>query len=327
MDSLRDKLDALNARRRRIAAHRASERRPIAPNTEISDSATAEVLPGCEASTPFGPCWSRTYAAGDLWPHFQPLTQTPTPRAPVANRQPRPDEALLFDAHAQPERVATIARCELRRADDIERALDALPTVSHSTAVHATSMQAERLDGLADGVIIDLETGGLAGSPIFLAGALALDLRPLRVEQWLVRDYPEEPAVLAAFADRFRDRAVWLSFNGRSFDEPMLRDRAQRWGVEIPRPQRHVDLLHAARRRWRRELADCRLQTLETAVLRQQRTQDIPGADAPDLFHHFVKTRRANLIRGVCLHNALDLLSCAALLTCLALDRDSKTRS
>lgn len=167
-------------------------------------------------------------------------------------------------------------------------------------------------------IVVDIETGGLAGTPVFLIGAVALDSWPLQVEQWLVRDYPEESAVLAAFADWVAARDVWITFNGRSFDAPFLRDRAIVHRATLPAAVVHWDLLHAARRRWRGTLPNCRLETLEQRILQEPRVGDVPGADAPDLFHHFIKTGNARPLRGVIEHNQRDLVSSVRLAQLLA---------
>jgi uncharacterized protein YprB with RNaseH-like and TPR domain len=77
-----------------------------------------------------------------------------------------------------------------------------------------------------------------------------------------------------------------------------------------PRPVLiHCDLLHHARRRWGKQLPDCRLQTLERHVCRRRRDEDIPGHEIPAAYHDFVRTGDAWLIRSVLHHNALDLIT------------------
>ncbi|MFH1747592.1 MAG: ribonuclease H-like domain-containing protein [Planctomycetota bacterium] len=164
------------------------------------------------------------------------------------------------------------------------------------------------------GLVIDIETGGFAGNEVFLVGFVPLDERPLRVVQYLVRDYPEEETLLRCIAELARQRDEWVSFNGKSFDEPFLLDRAARFHVALQRPTRHIDLLHVARRLWRDELPNCKLQTLEQHLLGWQRVGDVPGSDIPDLFHHFMRTGNARPVRPVLEHNQLDLISCTELL-------------
>lgn len=165
-----------------------------------------------------------------------------------------------------------------------------------------------------DCILVDIETGGFAGTPVFLVGLLDLAAEPLVVEQWLTRDYPEEEAVVRLAAERLATRAIWISFNGKSFDEPFLRDRAAAYRVPFPSPRLHLDILHAARRAWRSRLPDCRLATLERYILGVTRAADVAGTDVPDLFHHFLRTGRAAPLRLVLEHNRQDLVTSLQLL-------------
>ena len=167
-------------------------------------------------------------------------------------------------------------------------------------------------------LVLDIETGGFSGTPVFLIGVVALDSRPLCVEQWLARDYPEEEAILRRLADWSTERTTWVTFNGKSFDAPFVLERARIHGVRLTPPAVHIDLLHAARRRWGGELPDCRLTTLESHILGRTRVGDVPGCDVPDLFHHFIRTRNAAPLKPVLEHNQLDLVTSTDLLMRLA---------
>ena len=158
-------------------------------------------------------------------------------------------------------------------------------------------------------LVMDIETGGFSGTPVFLIGVVALDSQPLQVEQWLARDYPEEEAILRRLARWAGKRRTWVTFNGKSFDAPFVLDRARLHGVDLAPPEVHIDLLHTARRRWRTRLPDCRLETLERRILKRVRVGDVPSCDVPDLFHHFIRTRNAAPLRPVLEHNQVDLVS------------------
>ena len=161
--------------------------------------------------------------------------------------------------------------------------------------------------------LFDIETGGFSGTPVFLIGVVALDEWPPRVVQWLARDYVEERAILVHMAEWIRGRDSWVSFNGKSFDEPFVRDRSTIHRVRLDRNRQHLDLLHAARRKWRGELPNCRLETLEHHILDRRRVGDVPSSDVPDLFHYFFKTGNAGPLRPVLEHNQIDLISCVEL--------------
>jgi hypothetical protein len=167
-------------------------------------------------------------------------------------------------------------------------------------------------------VVLDIETGGFSGTPLFLAGLVRLDKTPLCVTQFLARDYPEEAAVLEGLAAMTLGCTTWITFNGKSFDAPFVADRATQHRILVPTPQLHFDLLHAARRTWRSETRDCRLSTLEQHILGRRRDGDVPSRDIPDLFHYFIRTGNAGPLRPVLAHNRLDLVTATELLLRLA---------
>jgi uncharacterized protein len=161
-------------------------------------------------------------------------------------------------------------------------------------------------------ILLDLETCGLAGSALFLAGLLHRLDDGLAVELLLARDYSEEAAVLASLWQRIRAEGVVVTFNGKTFDWPMVIDRTRRHllfrGTRPPTPQ-HVDLLHHARRRWRKQLPDCKLQTLERHICGRTRADDISGNQIPAAYQHFVRTGFDREINAILLHNAIDLVT------------------
>jgi uncharacterized protein YprB with RNaseH-like and TPR domain len=163
-----------------------------------------------------------------------------------------------------------------------------------------------------DLLFLDCETCGLSGTGIFLVGLMAWEDGHLAFEQWLARDYSEESAILQAFADRFEQAGVLVTFNGKSFDMSMIRERCAFHGVELPhRRVPHLDLLHESRKRWRRDLPNCKLQTLERHLCHRNRVGDIPGAEIPEAYHRFVASGDARQVRDILHHNLLDLLTMA----------------
>lgn len=187
--------------------------------------------------------------------------------------------------------------------------------------------EALRLLALADPestTYLDIETCGLAGEPVFLVGLLRLREGDLRVDQWLARDYAEERALLTALWRELASARCLVTFNGKTFDVPFVAARSAVVGLFPPPPvPAHVDLLHEARRRWKRELPNCRLQTLEAIVCGRRRFGDIPGCDIPAAYHDFVRACRADdparrlrslrCMQAVLHHNALDLVTMADL--------------
>jgi uncharacterized protein YprB with RNaseH-like and TPR domain len=172
--------------------------------------------------------------------------------------------------------------------------------------------------GPGDLLFMDTETCGLASAAIFLVGMMRFEAEELVFEQCLARDYSLERAILAAFAARSAEARVLVTFNGKSFDMTMIRDRSAFWGVDLPpRQPAHLDLLHEVRRRWRKELPNCRLQTLERYFCGRRRVGDIPGSAIPEAYHRFVAGGDARQMADIVHHNLLDLLTMAQLVVAI----------
>lgn len=165
---------------------------------------------------------------------------------------------------------------------------------------------------------VDIETIGLAGgtgTTAFMVGLgyYADDL--FRVEQYFMRDYPEEPSMLISLAERMDGMDWLLSFNGRGFDMPILTTRF----IMNRMPPRlsdapHLDLLHPARRLWKTRLPSCRLGALEKDILGFFRDQeDVPGYLVPQIYFDYLRTGDAREIARVFYHNLYDVVSMAAL--------------
>lgn len=177
-----------------------------------------------------------------------------------------------------------------------------------------------------DILFMDTETCGFSGSMIFLVGLMSYRDEGLVFEQLLARDYSEEAAILRSFAMQLATAGVLVTFNGKAFDMNMIRERSAFHAVQLPPDQPpHLDLLHACRRRWRSQLPNCRLGTLEQHFCGRTRSGDIPGADIPDAYHSFVRSGDARGVRDIVHHNLLDLLTMAQLLSAILTGCDPAT--
>jgi len=171
--------------------------------------------------------------------------------------------------------------------------------------------------GLGRVLFLDLETGGLTTSPVFLAGTMHWNGETFVLRQYFARHYGEEAPLLAALAEQVRGFEFMVTYNGKSYDAPFLRGRAVTHGVSLTLPPRHVDLLHIARRRWRDELPDCRLQTIERHVCGKWRSGDVPSDEVPGLYHDFVRDGDPWRLIPVFHHNLLDVITMGEILHAL----------
>ena len=181
-----------------------------------------------------------------------------------------------------------------------------------------------KTDWAADGepspgyMFLDLETTGFASTPLFLAGTMFVKDGRLSCTQILARDYSDERALVGMLDRLISEFRICVTFNGKSFDIPYLRERAKYHRLDLLSDPEHLDLLHHARRMWRDSLPNCRLTTLERHILGRRRSGDVPGWEVPCIYHEFVHTNDARRLVGVIRHNLLDVVSMAELLICLA---------
>ena len=179
-----------------------------------------------------------------------------------------------------------------------------------------------------DLLFFDLETTGLsggAGTVAFLAafGRLVPAGRTgpktaryeLHITQYLLLDYPGESDFVGAILDEFNRTPAgftMISYNGKSFDSQILKTRCLMNGITPP-DYGHTDLLYPARRLWKRLLPNCSQGTIETGILGIDRTGDIPGAMAPDIWFDFLRNGNTEQLLGICDHNRRDISGLAAL--------------
>jgi uncharacterized protein len=164
---------------------------------------------------------------------------------------------------------------------------------------------------------LDIETTGLGGGAGVLAFLVGLawfdDEGRLVMEQLLLRQPGEETALLELLRQRVERASFLVSYNGKTFDLPLLCGRYV-MNRRPPLPARpHLDLLHVGRRLHKQRLGACRLKSLEADVLGYERVGDIEGGDVAARYCHFLRTGDEEALRAVIDHNALDVVSMAAL--------------
>jgi pentatricopeptide repeat protein len=164
---------------------------------------------------------------------------------------------------------------------------------------------------------LDTETTGLAGGTgtyAFLIGVGSIDSEGFRVRQFFMRDYSEEASQLSALTRYLEPFDVLITYNGKSYDQPLLETRYRMSRARHPFARmQHVDLLYGARRLWKLRMESCKLTHLEAEVLGIERQGDVPGALIPYIYFEFVRTGRAAKLLPVFHHNVMDIVSLACL--------------
>jgi uncharacterized protein YprB with RNaseH-like and TPR domain len=170
----------------------------------------------------------------------------------------------------------------------------------------------------------DLETTGLAGgagTQAFLVGCAVLEDGGLQVRQFLLPGFEHERAMLLMVAEWMGERGTLVSFNGRSFDAPLLETRYLLHRLTYPlSAMPHLDMLHPARRLWKERPSvagppldedSCKLSVLERHLAGYHRVGDVAGFDIPSRYFRFVRDGNAHPLEAVLEHNRLDLISLA----------------
>jgi hypothetical protein len=209
------------------------------------------------------------------------------------------------------DRVATLARWFDASTDVLEGGTSLV--VERRVPIGADT--AESLAGLPPAAYFDTETTGLstgAGTVIFLAASARVVGTTVRVRQFLLPDYPHEPALLRALTADLRTADRLVTYNGRAFDVPMLAARLTVHGLfrdQAALPGAHDDLLPMARRLFRRPLGGARLADVESGVLGVHRTSDCAGSEVPARYFGYLAGGSPDILAEVLDHNFQDVVS------------------
>jgi uncharacterized protein len=165
-------------------------------------------------------------------------------------------------------------------------------------------------------LFLDTETTGLGGGTgnlAFLVGAAYAVVGGVRLEQLFLWDPGGELRMLERVRELLAGASVVVSFNGKSFDMPVLRARFVMNGLAPPPDRPHLDLLHLARRvhkgrAWRKTLA-----VIEREVLRFRRGPDVGGEEVAQRYRHYLRTGDDAGLDEVATHNARDVWSLVGL--------------
>ncbi|WP_109123534.1 ribonuclease H-like domain-containing protein [Dyella sp. C11] len=239
----------------------------------------------------------------------QRVQRTP-PRKTVMDVGPLPGQTI----------APGLQLCEARTA------WPAMPPAFHAAFARIDqNIEPERL------LLFDTETTGLAGGTgtrAFMIGVGDWHEGQFRERQLLITTLAGEAAMLECFASWLRPDSVLVSYNGKSYDAPLLKTRYRMQRIASPlEGLAHIDLLHPVRRRWRGAWENCRLATAERQLLQVVREDDLPGSEAPAAWLGFLRGGSAAPLHRVAHHNSQDLRSLGGILHRFATDEDAMVPS
>ena len=177
----------------------------------------------------------------------------------------------------------------------------------------------EQQSALRDMLFFDIETTGLsggAGTHLFLMGMLRVTEGGILFTQFFLHSLSSERFFLNAISERFTDSITLVSYNGKSYDYNILKNRYIMTGLPFfTTDPLHLDLLYTSRRIWKGLFPDYTLSTVENRALQVKRQGDIPGWQIPEVYADYLRGRNvATDILRIIQHNREDVLSLLALL-------------
>lgn len=161
---------------------------------------------------------------------------------------------------------------------------------------------------------MDIETKGLSNVPVILIGVAEIKGKHIVSSQYFLRDYTEEEVILDAYLAHLDDDSVHVTFNGKSFDIPFIKNRCLYNRINFDLDLPHLDLMHFAKSLWNDELPNCKLQTIEREFFAIERKDDVPGQYIPDYYDTYLSEGNIGPIVPIIEHNRQDIVSLASFL-------------
>jgi uncharacterized protein len=266
-------------------------------------------------------------ASADKFSRLAALRPTrPVPSRSAALREPDQEDAIarLIGAGVAKNHFGEhlVLRNWFSTPESFEPSELALELLSRTRNVPLSRSARAALKDPSKWLFLDTETTGLAGGTgtyAFLIGLAWWDAGALQVEQLFMRDFAEEYSLLHELAARVAERPVLVTFNGKTFDWPLLDSRfTMTRTIPTPRLAAHIDLLHPSRALWKLRLGSVRLVELERHVLDAarlgwRRDDDVASSMIPQYYFDYLRGGSADPLVGVLRHNQMDLRGLAAL--------------
>ncbi len=253
----------------------------------------------------------RIGSPGDGQPSLREVQPGAAPEADDGEADPAPEARAADEPFSREDHDVPLA--SRYGGEDLVRLLE----VSEEAAARLQIRPEEPGVDLSRALFLDTETSGLAGGTgtfAFLIGVGFVEEDRFRVTQFLLRNPLGEAAMLEELTVLAAGRRDLVTYNGGSFDLPLLETRFALNGVRSPfRDARHLDLLHPARRLFKPRHENARLSTLERELLEVERDDDIPGDRIPQVFFDFLRYGHHPAMESVLAHNRYDIVTLAAL--------------
>ena len=214
------------------------------------------------------------------------------------------------------DRYCDAASKYIEKIDDLSffEIMDLLDSNKYSRKCRDNILKSISLVDTEDFKFMDIETKGLSNVPVILIGVAEIKGNNIISSQYFLRDYPDEASVLEGYLSHLDDDSVHVTFNGKSFDVPFIKNRCLYNRVEANLDLPHLDLMFFAKNLWKDELPNCRLQTIEKNFFGIERENDVPGQYIPGYYNTYLSQNNIGPIVPIIEHNRQDIVSLASFL-------------
>ena len=161
---------------------------------------------------------------------------------------------------------------------------------------------------------MDIETKGLSNVPIILIGVAEIKGNDIVASQYFLRNYTEEANIIDAYLSHLDEDSVHVTFNGKTFDVPFIKNRCIYNRIDANLDRAHLDLMYFAKSMWGEKLPNCQLQTIEQEMFGIKRVGDVPGQYIPGYYDTYLDKNNIGPVVPIIEHNAQDIISLASFL-------------
>ena len=158
---------------------------------------------------------------------------------------------------------------------------------------------------------MDIETMGLSNVPIILIGVAEVKGNDIVCSQYFLRNYTEESSIIEAYLTHLDEDSVHVTFNGKTFDVPFIKNRCIYNRIDANLDLAHLDLMYFAKNLWSDDLPNCKLQTIEREMFGLEREGDVPGQYIPGYYKSYLENDNIGPVVPIIEHNAQDVISLA----------------
>ena len=214
------------------------------------------------------------------------------------------------------DKYGNVAEKFMENIDDLSFAetIDILDKNKYSKKCRDNIIKSISLTDSENFKFMDIETLGLSNVPIILIGVAEVKKDKIISSQYFLRDIYEESAVIGAYLSHLDEDSVHVTFNGKSFDVPYIKNRCLYNRIDADLDLPHLDLMYFAKNLWKDDLPNCQLQTIERELFDIERHGDVPGQYIPDYYNTYLEKENIGPIVPIIEHNRQDIVSLASFL-------------